>query len=234
MLVNKTTSKQRTSRTAPVQVSAGVAVGTPDDHPPPSRGTGRGGAPPLNLNHLTHGAYLNTLKRGVRATRDKHRRKAEAEAHAILVGCGLERDPLAGLVARQVRRLETMAGRLEAHLDTRGVFLRDGSVKPAVASFVSVVERLLGEARRLLEQLAASARPPEKDMNYVCHFADGTMVGTLDAPAAAPPARVARLDAPGDVPISPVAPGPPRADVAPVPPRSLSPFARDWMNGDDL
>ncbi len=174
------------------------ADAAPPDLPPagrggvgPDAGKRKSGAQPGNRSAVSHGAYLNTLKRGVRATRDKHRRKAEAEALAILAGCGLTDDPLAGLVARQVRRLETMAGRLEAHLDSRGVFLRDGSVKPAVKSFVEVVERLLGEARRLLEQLASLAPKSVGDVVFRAYVDDDSPLhpDATPGPAAAPPER---------------------------------------------
>jgi hypothetical protein len=102
------------------------------------------------LNAGTHLAYS---KRKARDQRDTHRRNAEREALAILRSCGLETDPLGRLVARNLRRLETQASRFEAFLDSRGAFTRAGTVKPAVGEYIGVVERLLGEARRLLDQL---------------------------------------------------------------------------------
>lgn len=145
---------------------------------PASRGKKRGGAPLLNTNALKHGAHLDEAKRGVRASRDSHRRKAEREALTILRAAGMENDPTAKLVARQMRRLETVAARLESYLEARGYFTKTGDPKPAVAQLVQTTDKLLGEARRLLDQLAAikPATTGDADVVYIAEFHDGSPI----------------------------------------------------------
>ncbi len=130
----------------------------PPDSPPAGRqhpsGRARGGAPHGNLNAAKHLAYS---QRKAREQRDSHRRRAEREALEILRAAGLEHDPTAALVARQMRRLETVASRLESFLEARGFFQRGGDPKPAVRTLIETTDRLLGEARRLLDQLAGRA-----------------------------------------------------------------------------
>jgi hypothetical protein len=139
----------------PVGIAVEDRIDTPPDVPAPDSSAPtqpkrRPGAPAGNVNAGKHLAYS---KRRARDQRDRHKRKAETEALDILRSCGLQEDPLAALVARNLRRLETQAGRFEAFLDSRGSFTRSGDVKPAVREYAGMVERLLGEARRLLDQL---------------------------------------------------------------------------------
>jgi len=152
----------------------------------------RRGARTLNLSAKKHGAHLSEAKRTIRATRDRHRRTAEREARAVLAAAGLADDPLARLVAKQLRRLETMAGRLEDHLERRGYFKRDGSPSPAAVKLVDVVDRLLGEARRLFEGLRGEGRGTSLEAlvktEYVATFSDCEPAfprGILGAPVSA-------------------------------------------------
>ncbi|MCI0656866.1 MAG: hypothetical protein L0170_07320 [Acidobacteria bacterium] len=118
---------------------------------------------------MTHGAYLNEAKRGARATRDKHRRRGEREALSILKASGLQGDPLARLVARQVGRLEAMVHRLEHHHELRGYFNQANELKPSVAREADTIAKLLDEARRLFEQLRefSPARKVKPDVEQV-------------------------------------------------------------------
>jgi plasmid stability protein len=191
----------------------------PADSTAPGPRKGKGGAPRLNRNAVKHGAFLNERKRTARATRDRHARAAEADAREILRSCGLENDPLAKLIARQVRRLETQAGRFESFLDSRGSFTRGGEVKGAVREFVSVTERLLGEARRLLEQLASMNTGSAASLEEAQRKARALVVAHPDAftftmrltddtrvflDPDAPGAPVERSDDPGEAPMPPV------------------------------
>ena len=116
------------------------------------------GAPKGNLNAKKHGAYLNEKKRGARALRDRHRRRGEREARAILQAHGLGEDPLARLVARQMGRLEAMVHRLEAWHEVRGYFTAAGELKASVAKEIEVIGRLLDEARKILDNLRPKGR----------------------------------------------------------------------------
>jgi hypothetical protein len=102
---------------------------------------------------VKHGAHLNAAKHDARLARDRHRRRGEREAREILVAAGLQGDPLARLVARQIGRLEAMAHRLEAWHEHRGYFTAAGELKGSVSKQTEVVARLLDEARRLMEAL---------------------------------------------------------------------------------
>ena len=164
---------------APGSPRAGSA-GREDGTPPSGRSPQRSGGQAGNRNAVTHGAYatgnaaLNDAKAAERDRRDRHATQAEEDALAILKACGLENDPMGRLVARQIRRLETQAGRFEAFLNSRGSFTKLGDVKPAAQAFMSVAERLLGEARHLLEQLAALRPKSAGDVLYVCTLSDWT------------------------------------------------------------
>lgn len=110
-----------------------------------------------NLNARKHGAYLNAGKHAAAVARDRFRRRGEREARAILAAAGLQNDPTARMVARQVGRLEAMAHRLEEWHTRRGYFTRQGELKGSVGREVEVINHLLGEARRLLEQLSTDS-----------------------------------------------------------------------------
>ncbi len=129
----------------------------------PKRGPG---APVGNKNRQTHGL------RAERSHRDAHLRRAERDVREVLRSYALESDPMAKLVGRQLRRLEAAAGRLEERLGKRGWFTNRSEPAPAFAAYIGVVDRLLGEARRMLERLAG-AQQPEGDHVYVACFADG-------------------------------------------------------------
>jgi len=122
------------------------------------------GAQPGNRNAWKHGATaadMNSKRAAKRARLDDFQATAERQVQDVLRVAGLQSDPLAALVARQVGRLEAMAARLEAFHGGRGYFTKAGDLKPSVNRFVDVVDRLLGEARRLLEQLQSMERPAE-------------------------------------------------------------------------
>jgi len=172
----------------------------PDQQKAGSRAGKHPNSRPGNLSAKTHGAYLNIQKRGARAIRDRHRRRAEVEARTILRDAGLEGSATARLVARQVARLEAMVYRLESFHAARGHFTKEGVLKASVGREIEVVGSLLGEARRLLDQLASlpGASPNIKlKVVHVCEFADGrparpggygphVMPEPLDPPAPAP------------------------------------------------
>ncbi len=83
-----------------------------------------------------------------RELRDAASRRAEKEVRELLAHMGLEKDPLARIVARQIRRLEAAADRLEAKLNARGWFTKTGDPQPGVRTLIDITDRLLGEARR--------------------------------------------------------------------------------------
>jgi hypothetical protein len=118
---------------------------------------------------VKHGAYLTAAKHDARDARDRHRRRGQREAAAILKAAGRESDPMSRLVARQIGRLEALAHRLECYHEARGYFTRAGEVKASVGREVEVVGRLLDEARRLFEQLSvAPAAAPPGNVIYRC------------------------------------------------------------------
>jgi hypothetical protein len=126
------------------------------------------GAQPGNSNAVKHGAYA---KRGIKLTkelkssrdkarlaRETHKRKALKEARMILKRAGLENDPMSILVARQIARLESLAAVLEAHHEVRGYFERGGVLRASVSKYIETVDRLLGEARRLINALGGGTQ----------------------------------------------------------------------------
>ncbi len=206
---------------------AGAGGASPSDPRPPGEPPrkGRGGAPRGNLNALKHGLFSKAVQR----TRDTFRRRAQREVHAILKYSGIEHDPLAVLVGRQLGRLETVASRLEMHLEKKGYFVgRTGDPKAAVARLVETTDRLLGEARRLLEQLAE--RPGRSDgvrpLRFLLpggaelpHGATGYYGRGGDPVAPAAPGEARRgEDGPGHVPVAEVPPAAePASEDAPPP-----------------
>jgi hypothetical protein len=117
---------------------------------------------------MTHGAYLTDAKRAAAVVRDRFRRRGEREARDILKAAGLEREPLARLVARQIGRLEAKVARLQEHHERRGHFDRAGLLKASVSVEARFIGDLLGEARRLFEQLQArgAADPANGDIEF--------------------------------------------------------------------
>jgi hypothetical protein len=150
-------------------------------------------ARPGNTSALRHGLYR------ARQERDRFRRQAEGEACAILKAAGLEADPLAGLVARQIGRLEAKVARLQEYHDRRGHFTKTGELRPSVLTEGKFIGDLLGEARRLFDELRARrpAGPPGGVAIYRAELCDGTQLFTdavdpltasaLVVPAALPP-----------------------------------------------
>jgi hypothetical protein len=231
-----------------------MSVTTPPDVPAadssaPTQPKRRGGAPAMNTNAVTHGAYLDEAKRTARATRDGHRRRAEKEARAVLVAAGLEDHPLAVLVSRQIRRLETVASRIEAHLEHRGYFDRKGDVKPSIKTLVDTTDRLLGEARRMLEQMLVMAPKDDGPIVFRILAADGADFAL--GPSFEPPAAPLPADPDGAVPpaIPPplAAPQPAETSTAPLHPvdawerqqaaardRARAETLRAWASGGDV
>jgi hypothetical protein len=109
------------------------------------------GAQPGNLNARKHGAFS---ERPARDQRDGPRRAAERHVRELLAHHGLSKDPTARLVGRALVTLETMHVRLVSYAERRGAMDAKGNVKPATREAIDLAGKLLGEARRLLEQLA--------------------------------------------------------------------------------
>ena len=133
----------------------------------------RGGAPVGNLNAAKQSPYLSKGKRGARAVRDAHRRRGQREARCILLAAGLGHDPLGRLVARQLGRLEGMAQRLETWHQHRGYFKAGGELKASVRKEIEVIDRPLGEARKLLEALKARGDSLNEPKRYIAQLAGG-------------------------------------------------------------
>lgn len=89
----------------------------------------------------------------------------------MLQRAGLADDPLARMAGKQFRHLETMAGRLEAHVERRGMFRKTGELRP-LTKLVDV-DRHLGEARRLLEGLQRHAPPEPTRLEFSAFLGDG-------------------------------------------------------------
>ena len=162
MTVDDMASQSSTSKGTRAQVAGGVAgnppVVSPGTQPQDGEKRGqkrRGGAPKGNQSARKHGAYARDLhagKNAARASRDRHRKKAEREARQILADFRLADDPWSKFLIRQVGRLEAMVYRLESHHSGRGYFTRQGDLKTSVSTEVAIIGKLLDEARRLLDK----------------------------------------------------------------------------------
>ena len=128
-----------------------------DPTPKPKRP--KGGAPFGNCNAGKHLAYA---KKQAKKLQDRHRRGAQRMVREMLRDLGLENDPTAKLVGLQIERLEEVARRVYAYMEQRGFADRAGNPKPMLKLFVETTDRVLGEARRLLQMLGS--KPQEQTL----------------------------------------------------------------------
>ena len=127
----------------------------------------RPGAPAKNKNAMTSGL------RAARLPADRFSRNAQRLVKDLLRHYGLEADPHARLIGRQVRRLESAAARLEDRGHKRGFFDAKGAVNSTLTTLISVTDRLLGEARSLLDRLGDLRPAPTQDVIRTVTIADG-------------------------------------------------------------
>jgi hypothetical protein len=173
---------------------------------------------------------LNALKRTAAAVRDRFRRAGEREARQILEAAGLTDDPLARSVARQIGRLEAMTRRLESHHERRGYFDKGGQIKSSVSQEISVISKLLDEARRLFGELREfRGKQVAPGTVYTATLGDGTPVprdhsDQIDAPAEPADAEAPTSEGEGteEIPPEPQKPHAPEAPEPTAPERAVT------------
>lgn len=106
----------------------------------------------------------NALVGGTRCKRppqDKHRRAALAWGKKARDFANVGDHPFGELAIGIIVTLQAIESRLRSRLDHRGYFTKNNAPQPALLTLIDVLDRLLGEARRLFDQLQAALPPPE-------------------------------------------------------------------------